>query len=74
MTRTKKLTPRAKSQKAKEPLIITGRNASGKLIQAYIPAGEFPKQDPGLAIAKSLEKYPLIQPTPLPEMHPTESE
>lgn len=45
--------------------MIQGRNASGKLIEAYIPAGVLPRQDPGLAIAQSLKKYPAIRPTPI---------
>lgn len=47
----------------KKPLLIKGRNASGKIIEAYIPAGVLPRKDPGLAIAQSLKKYPNILPT-----------
>ena len=54
-----------KTEQPKKPLIIKGRNASGKSIEAYIPAGVLPKKDPGLAIAQSLKKFPTIQPTPI---------
>lgn len=52
-------------KQSKKPLIIKGKNASGEIIEAYIPAGALPKKDPGIAIAESLRKYPTIQPTPV---------
>lgn len=54
-----------KLEQSKKPLIIRGKNASGKIIEAYIPAGVLPKKDPGIAIAESLRKFPSIQPTPV---------
>ena len=51
----------------KKPLLVKGRNASGKIIEAYIPSGVMPRKDPGLAIAESLEKYADILPTPILE-------
>ena len=51
----------------KKPLLIKGRNASGKIVEAYIPSGVLPRKDPGLAIAESLKKYPDILPTPIRE-------
>ena len=59
-------TPAVKNYRRK-PLIIRGLNASGKIIEAYIPAGVLPKTDPGLAIAESLKKFPDIKPTPIRE-------
>ena len=50
------------------PLVIRGRNATGKLIEGSIPAGELPTEDPGLAIQRILAKHKNIEPTPiLPE-------
>ncbi|KAB7731326.1 hypothetical protein F5984_11050 [Rudanella paleaurantiibacter] len=50
------------------PLVIRGRNATGKIIEGIIPAGERPAEDPGLAIQKILAKRKNITPTPiLPE-------
>lgn len=56
---------RSKPKQSKKLLVIKGRNASGQIIEAYIPAGVLPKKDPGLAIAESLKKYADIEPSPV---------
>jgi hypothetical protein len=56
------------TKKSLSPLVIRGRNATGKLIEGTIPAGELPREDPGLAIQRILAKHKDIKPTPiLPE-------
>lgn len=57
MATIKKATPK--------PMPIRGKNASGKIITAYIPAGKQSAEDPGLAIQELLQKYPGIRPTPI---------
>jgi hypothetical protein len=49
----------------KSPLIIRGRNATGKIIEGIIPAGKLPSEDPGLVIQQILAKYKDIEPTPI---------
>lgn len=50
------------------PLVIHGRNATGKIIEGVIPAGELPTEDPGLAIQRILARHKNVTPTPvLPE-------
>ena len=57
-----------KTKNLPPPLLVRGRNATGKIIEGMIPAGEFPAEDPGLAIQRILAKYKNIAPTPvLPE-------
>ena len=38
-----------KTKKLPAPLLVRGRNATGKIIEGIIPAGELPTEDPGLA-------------------------
>jgi hypothetical protein len=60
--------PTQKTKKFAHPLVIRGRNATGKVIEGSIPAGELPTEDPGLAIQRILAKHKGIAPTPiLPE-------
>lgn len=60
--------PTHKTKKSSPPLVIRGRNATGKIIEGSIPAGELPTEDPGLAIQRILAKHKDITPTPvLPE-------
>jgi hypothetical protein len=60
--------PTHKTKKSALPLVIRGRNATGKMIEGIIPAGEIPTEDPGLAIQRILAKHKDIKPTPiLPE-------
>lgn len=60
--------PTPKIKKSTLPLAIRGRNATGKIIEGFIPAGELSIEDPGLAIQKILAKHKDITPTPvLPE-------
>lgn len=60
--------PTHKTRKSALPLVIRGRNATGKIIEGSIPAGELPTEDPGLAIQRILAKHKDIVPTPvLPE-------
>jgi hypothetical protein len=46
-------------------LLVRGRNASGKLIEGTIPAGELSQEDPGLTIQRILAKRKDVQPTPI---------
>lgn len=55
-----------KTKKFPPPLVIRGRNATGKIIEGSIPAGELPTEDPGLVIQKILAKHKDIMPTPVP--------
>lgn len=52
--------------RAKKPLKVQLLNASGKVIEAIIPSGKWPEEDPTLAIAKELRKYKHLKPTPIP--------
>ena len=58
--------PMANKTKKSPPLIVRGRNATGKIIEGAIPAGELLTEDPGLAIQKILAKHKDITPTPVP--------
>lgn len=63
--------PTPKTEKSLPPLVVRGRNASGKLIEGVIQSGELPMEDPGLAIQKILAKHNGIKPTPvLPQRLP----
>ena len=53
------------TKKSLPPLVISGRNATGKIIEGVIPAGEVSTEDPGLAIQRILAKHKDIQPTPV---------
>jgi hypothetical protein len=53
------------TKKPLSPLVIRGRNATGKIILGSIPAGELPTEDPVLAIQKILAKHKGIEPTPV---------
>jgi hypothetical protein len=57
--------PSPKTRKYSTPLVIRGRNATGKIIEGIIPAGELPAEDPGLAIQKILANHKGITPTPI---------
>ena len=46
-------------------LLVRGRNASGKLIEGTIPAGELSQEDPGLRIQQILARRKNIEPTPI---------
>jgi hypothetical protein len=60
--------PTHKIKKSTPTLVIRGRNATGKIIEGSIAAGELPTVDPGLAIQRILAKHKDIIPTPvLPE-------
>ena len=54
-----------KIKKLTSPLVIRGRNATGKIIEGSIPAGELSTEDPGLAIQRILAKHKDITPTPV---------
>ena len=54
-----------KTKKSLSPLVVRGRNATGKIIEGSIPAGTLPTEDPGLAIQKILAKHKNITPTPV---------
>ena len=53
-----------KSLKKPVSLLVRGRNASGKLIEGAIPAGELSQEDPGLTIQRILARRNDVQPTP----------
>ncbi len=53
-------------QKQKPPLKVQLRNASGKIIEGIILAGEWPTEDPVLAMARELSKHKNLKPTPIP--------
>lgn len=57
--------PTRKLKKLNSPLVIHGRNATGKIIEGSIPSGKLPTEDPGLAIQKILAKHKDITPTPV---------
>ncbi len=54
-----------KTLKKPTSLLVRGRNASGKLIEGTIPAGELSQEDPGLTIQRILAKRNDLQPTPV---------
>ena len=54
-----------KTKNTPPPLVVRGRNASGNIIEGFIPAGALPTEDPGLAIQKILAKHNDITPTPV---------
>ena len=54
-----------KTLKKPASLLVRGRNASGKLIEGTIPAGELSQEDPGLAIQRILAKRNDLRPTPV---------
>jgi hypothetical protein len=54
-----------KTAKKPAPLRVRGRNASGKLIEGTIPAGEMAQEDPGLTIQRILANRTDLAPTPV---------
>lgn len=49
----------------KQPLRVKLLNASGEVIEGLIPSGQYPTEDPTLAIAKELSKHKHLRPTPV---------
>ncbi|MBO0929898.1 hypothetical protein [Fibrella aquatilis] len=47
------------------PLLVQGRNATGKVIEGIIPAGTLSQEDPGLTIQRILSKRKGLVPTPV---------
>jgi hypothetical protein len=52
-----------KRNRKKEPLYFTVKNASGRDIEAFIPAGYNPTKDPVEKMLKILQHYPPFPPT-----------
>jgi hypothetical protein len=53
-------------KKAKKPLRVKLLNASGKEIEGIILSGEWPEEDPTLAIAREMSKHKHLKPWPVP--------
>lgn len=54
-----------KQKRKKRPLHFTIKNASGRDIEAFIPAGYTPTEDPVEKMLKILQHYPPFPPTSL---------
>lgn len=54
------------ANKSQKPLRVKMLNASGQEIEGIILSGQFPEEDPTLAIARELGKHKHLKPTPVP--------